>query len=254
MRRTFAGARQGMVSLVALLLFAAGPALAQEAPRALIERAIRAHGGQERLARARADRVKMKGTLVVGTTKVPFVSETTVQLPGQFKSVVQVTGDGKTHTVVHLLNGERSIVLLDGKEQELPAPTRAQMRQTLDLEQAMRLVPLLTSPAFKLTSLGEMKLNGRETVGVLVTVGGQRELKLYFDKASALLVKSEHAVDGPGGKKVKQEAYYGNYRDVDGYRRPGQVVAFRDGTRVMDAELVEVKSFARIDPAEFTRP
>jgi hypothetical protein len=242
------------VLAVALLLWAAGPALAQDAPRTVIERAIRAHGGQERLARARADRVKMKGTIAVGTAKVPFVSETTVQSPGQFKSVVQITNGGKTHTVVHLLDGERSKVLVDGKEQPLAPATRAQMRQTLELDQAMRLVPLLSSPAFKLSPLPDLNLNGRPAAGVRVTVGGQREMRLYFDKASGLLVKSEHAVDGPGGKAVKQEAYYGNYREVDGQRRPGQVVAFRDGTRVMDAELVEVKSFPRIDPAEFTRP
>jgi hypothetical protein len=248
-------ARKCVPYLVALSsLTGAGPALAQETTQALIERAIRAHGGQERLARARADRVKMKGTLAVGTARVPFVSETTVQMPGQLKSVVEMTTGGKSHTVVHLINGERSSVTIDGKDQPLTPALRAQVRQMLDLDHAMRLVPLLRDPLYRLSALPEMKLSGRPTAGVRVTVGGQRELRLYFDKATALLVKTEYELDGPDSKKVRHEAFYGAYREFEGHRRPGKIVAFRDGTRVMDAEVVEVKYFARIGPAEFTRP
>jgi hypothetical protein len=236
------------------LLVAAGPVPAQETPRALIERAIQAHGGQARLARARADRVKLKGTLLVGGNRVPFVSETTVQLPGQFKSVVQLSGGGQTHTVVHLLNGQQARVILDGQGQELTSVSREQLRQALSLDQAIRLVPLLSDPSFRVALLGETAVSGRPALGLLVTVGGQRELRLYFDKATALLVKSEHLQDGPEGKKVRQEAFYGDFRDVEGVRRPGKVIAFRDGARIMEAELVDVKYFERIDPAEFTRP
>jgi hypothetical protein len=245
-------ARKCVLSLVCLSW--AGPVSAQETPQALIERAIRAHGGQERLAKARADRVKMKGTLAVGTARVPFVSTTTVQMPGQFKSVVEMTVSGKAHTIVHLVNGDSSAVTLDGKNQPLTPATRAQVRQTLDLDHAMRLVPLLRAPAYRLSMLPEMTLSSRPTAGVRVMVGGQRELRLYFDRATAFLVKSEYEVGGADGKKVRHEAFYGDYRDTEGYRRPGKIVAFRDGARVMDAELVEVKYFARIDPAEFSRP
>jgi hypothetical protein len=116
------------------------------------------------------------------------------------------------------------------------------------------LVPLLTDPSFRLAPLGEVTLNRRQAVGLLVTVGGQREMRLYFDKATAYLLKTELQQDGPGGKKVLQESYFGDYRDQGGVMRPGKVVGFRDGTRVMDAEVVEVKYFERLDPNEFNRP
>ena len=77
---------------------------------------------------------------------------------------------------------------------------------------------------------------------------------MFFDQRSGLLVKTEHALDGPAGKDVLQEAYYGDYRDVNGYRRPGKVIVFRDGKKVMEVELIEAQHCDRIDPVEFTRP
>jgi hypothetical protein len=93
---------------------------------------------------------------------------------------------------------------------------------------------------------------------VKATAGGRggdwRELYLYFDRATGLLLKTEHFLDGSGGKKVRQEAYYSDFRDAGGYRRPGKVAAFRDGTKVMEAELVEAKHFERLSPLEFLHP
>ena len=79
--------RKLLVVCVGLLAGAAGAARGQEEPRAVIERAIQAHGGMERLSRVRADKVTLKGTLVVSGRSVPFVAETTVQLPAQFKTI-----------------------------------------------------------------------------------------------------------------------------------------------------------------------
>lgn len=232
----------------------AGPATAQETPRALIERAIRAHGGVERLARVRADWVQVKGTILVGASSVPFVNETTVRLPGQFKSVVRLTVGGKTQTVVHLLDGDRASILLDGAPQPVSSAHAAQLRQMIQLDQAVRLVPLLTDPAFALAPLGELGVGGRPALGVRVTGRGQRELRLYFDKATALLVKTEHVLDGPGGTEVRQEGYYSDFKDVGGYLRPGKVTAYRDGKKVMDAELIQARVFGHVDAAEFSRP
>jgi hypothetical protein len=243
-----------VVLAVALVgLVPAAPA--QEAPRAVIEKAIAAHGGQERLAAVRADRVQLRGTIQVGQAALPFTSEVTLQLPGQLKSVVTITESARQHTLVHLLDGDKATILLDGQPQPVPGVLAAQLRQTRQLEQALRLVPLLSDPGFTLHPLPEVKYNDRVYAGVRVAGKGQRDLKLYFDRASGLLVKAEHLLDGPGGKDVVQEAFYGEYRDVGGYRRAGKVVVLRDGKKVMEAELLDARRLdAPLDPVEFTRP
>jgi hypothetical protein len=243
------------VVLAVAFVFCLSPAApAQDTPRGIIERAIAAHGGQERLAAVRADKVKLKGTLHVGAASLPFTNELTLQLPGQFKSVVTLIEGDRPHTLVHLLDGDKATILLDGQPQPVAGAHLGQLRQTLQLEQALRLVPLLTDPGFTLHLLPEVKYNNLVYVGVRVAGKGQRDLKLYFDRASGLLVKAEHLLDGPGGQDVVQEAYYGDYRDVGGYRRPGKVVAFRAGKKVMEAFLLEARRLDRIDPIEFTRP
>ena len=103
----------------------------------------------------------------------------------------------------------------------------------------MRLVPLLDAKAFTLTALGEYKLNDRVVVGVGVKGSGQRELKLYFDKETALLVKTEQKIDGGDGKDVVQEAFYRDHREIGGYRRPGRAAAYRNGKKVLEGELID---------------
>lgn len=225
---------------------------AQEPPRAVIERAIVAHGGHARLALARCERVRLKGTMHVGSASLPFTNELAVALPGRYKSVVTIDDGTRTRQVVHVLDGEKAAALVDGQPQTVTGVHLAQLRQTLQLEHAMRLMPLLTDAEFRLSGLGQVRYNNQVFAGVQVAGRGQRELKLWFDQASGLLVKSEHKLDGPGGKDVLQEAFYADYRDAGGYRRPGKVVVLRDGKKVMEAELIDARRCERFEPDEFS--
>jgi hypothetical protein len=250
--------RSLVLSLAAPLLLLAPSALwaqQQETPQQIVERAIAAHGGKERLARVRSDRVRISGTLHVGGgSAVAFSNETTIQLPTRFKSVVRITVGKREQTVVHLFDGEHAAILVDGTAQPVSSVHIAQMRQTLQLDHVLRLVPLLADSEFHLAAIGEATINGRPAVGIRVTGHGQRDVRLYFDRPSGLLVKSEQTLDGPAGKDVRHEAYYSGYRDLGGYRRPGKIVAFRDGNKVMEADLISAIPLDHVDPAEFTRP
>jgi hypothetical protein len=231
-----------MRTSVIVLLFLAGaaPAVhAQDSARSIIERAIVAHGGMDKLSRARADRTRMRGVIYVGKTTVPFTSEVTVQLPKKYKMVLAMREADKTRVVIHELDGDAVNITIDGTTQHAQGTHANQLRQTLELESAMRLVPLLDARAFTLTTLGEFKLNDRVVVGVGVKGSGQRELKMYFDRETALLVKTEQRIDGGDGKDVVQEAFYRDHREVGGYRRPGRAAAYRDGKKVLEGELID---------------
>lgn len=225
-----------------------------EGPRALLTRAIAAHGGQQRLAQARADRSLWRGTYHTGTDAVPFTNELTVQLPGQYKSVLRLSPGPVTVTVVLVLNGEQARFAINDKPQPMDGPTLAQLRQTLELESAMRLVPLLSDPAVALEPLGEATIEDRVVVGVGVQGRGQRGLKLYFDKKTALLMASECQLDGPKGKVVVQQVRYSRHRAIGGYVQPHKMTVYTDGKKVMEGELIGARRAERIDPAEFRIP
>jgi outer membrane lipoprotein-sorting protein len=241
--------------LVSLLLLAGrvSPAAAQESPspRVILEKAVAAHGGMEQLARVRADWIRLKGTLFVGDKHLTFMGETTVQLPGQFKNVLTVTSGSETHKLVQVLDGEKAWVTVDGQPHKMSATALAEMRETLNLDRAIRLVPLLTEPGYQVAYAGESKVNDRPVVTLKVTAKGRKELRMYFDKETFLLVKTEHTLDDSMGKEVRQEAYYSDFRELGGYRRPTRIVAFRDGKKVMEGELLEAKYLERVPESEF---
>lgn len=240
--------------LAVLVLTLAPGLLAGQEPRAILERAVEAHGGMERLSRARADWIKIKGTLYVADKEVPFVGETTVQLPDRFKNVMQLTPPGGSYQLVQILNGDRAHVAVGGQPQKVSPTAAAEMRETLHLDRAIRLVPLLRDPTFELAGTGESEVNGRKAVGLRVRARGKKELRLYFDRETSLLVKTEHTLEDGNGKEVRQEGYYSDFREVGGYKRPLKMSAFRNGKKVMDAELLDVKYFERIDDSEFAIP
>jgi hypothetical protein len=228
-------------ALVLVLLVGVGPAaVAQESARAVIERAIAAHGGREKLSRARADRARMRGVVHIGKDSVLFTSEVTVHLPRRYRSVVQMRDGDQNRTIVNEIDGDKVVISIDGKPQQVEGLHLNQLRQMLALESALRLVPLLDRWMVKLTHLGEFEMNKQTVIGIGVKGREQqRELKLYFDKQSGLLVKAEQLIDGVD-KDICQEAYYRDHREVAGYLRPGRAAVYRDGKKVMEAELIDV--------------
>jgi hypothetical protein len=234
-------------------LAGAAPLQAQEA-RAIIEKAIGAHGGMDRLSRLQADRIKVKGSLYINEKAVPFTGETLIQLPTKLKNTFQLNLENRTIKLVQIVNAENAWVTLDGQPTKVEPTALAAMRESLALSRAMRLVPLLTDRTYELSALGESKVGERTALGVRVAVKGRKDLRLFFDKESGLLVKSEHTLDDGNGKELVQEEFYSDFRDLSGFKRPIKVLALRKGAKVMEAELLEVKYYDRFEDEEFKKP
>jgi hypothetical protein len=240
-----------------LLVLAARPAPAQETPRSLIERAITAHGGSERLSRARAEKVRLQGTIIMPGKNAPltatFTADQAVQLPGQFKYVAQVTTDQK-HTIVQVLNGDKGFITIDSQPQKPEPAALARLRESLRLIRVTQLVPLLNDPVYELSALGETKVNDRVTFGVKVKVRGKKDIRLYFDHETGLLTKTEQVLEEGNGKEVLQEQFYGDFKEFAGYRRWTKTVVLRDGKKLLEAEVRDVKYFDKLDDSEFAIP
>lgn len=243
------------VTLAALAIAATGRVQAQdEAARTIIERAIAAHGGAEAMGRVRADKVKIKGNLVLRGHSTPFIGETTIQLPAKYKHVIE-TGSGlDKHTLIYVINGDKLYITLDGRAVQAETAQLAEIRNGLELERAKRLLPLLEDKSYQLAVAEEMKINERPAVGVRVGGRGRKEMRLFFDKEYGLLVRAENRIDEGKDKEVRQHFFFGDYKDIGGYKRPTKVRAYRDGRQIMDAELMDAKVLDRVDETEFAKP
>jgi hypothetical protein len=246
------------VASLCLILFLAPVALSQpaalEPPQDILARAVQAHGGAERLSKARSDRVKIRGTLFVSGKEAPFTGEVTVALPSRFRNVLTVNNGGRDFILIQVLNGERAWVAVDGQPQKPDPAAVAEMRDAFYVQQIVRLAPLVGDRRFTLKTLPDVQVGTRTAAVIRVQAAGRKDLTLSFDRATGLLCKTEYVISDGAGKEQKQEVFYGDYRDVGGYIRPLKMAVYRDGKKIMDAELTDVHYLDRVDDADFNGP
>jgi hypothetical protein len=238
-----------------LLVGSAGASEAeQDEARALIERAVQAHGGAEALGRVHAEKVKFKGTLVVQGHTASIVVERTLQLPSKFKSVIEMNSDGDKHTIIHVVNRDKTYVTVDGRSLPVIPELLAEIRSGLELERAQHLLPLLEDKSYQLALAEEIKVNERPAAGIRITGRGRKEMRLYFDKEYGLLVRAENRLDDGKGKEIRQHFFFGDFKEIGGFKRPTKIRAYRDGKQMMEAELLDAKPLEKVDETEFAKP
>ncbi len=244
---------QVLGNLLVLFTLAAGqPADTQV--RELLGKAIEAHGGEAALSRNRVDRVKLKGILQVQGREMPFEAETLVRLPDGFRNQITLTPPMSTPMIlIQLMHEGKASLYVNGAPQASTEAQLQELRETLLINQAMRLVPLVREKNFRLEWLGEGQVNGRPVDGIGVSAPGRRSVRLWFDRQTAYLVRTAHPVL-VDGEMVVQEETYGDFRLLGAYRRPVRMVTTRAGKKLMDAELVDVRYPEKISEAEFLAP
>jgi hypothetical protein len=240
--------------VVAGLLFTATPVRAQADARAIVDRAVKAHGGQDVLNKVKAEKVKAKGTLFFEGVSVPYTVETAIVLPGQFRNEMKVTVLGEETTEVMVLNGDKAWVTHNGQPQPVDEKVRAEMEETKYADQVTMLTPLFDTKRFQLAALGEMKVHDRPVLGVKVSAKGHRDIELYFDKETGLLAKVKRMALNPNMVAALQEEYWSDYKDTAGVKRPMKFQVYQDGKLSGEGELTEVKYPDQIDRSLFEKP
>lgn len=186
----------------------------QEDARAIIAKAIRARGGEDSYLRTGATRQKSKGQ--VHLQGVTYLADYVVQLPGQMRMEMEIDFQGQKFKLAAAVDGDKGWMTLEGQLQDLPPDSVATYKRALYDAHVRNLTPLLKEEGFRLSALGESKVQGQAAVGVKVGCQGQKDLSLYFDKQSGLLLKSEGKVkDEMSGREVLEEVYYSDYRELD---------------------------------------
>jgi hypothetical protein len=243
-----------MVSVFCGLLVSAPAAFAQDAARVILKKAIQAQGGEAKLAKLQTMRIKAEGAtdLVPNQPNVPFTIEDTWQMPNQYKTESSFQLMGKKFTQTQVIDGDKGwIIQADGQVQDMPNDALAEMKEQKYAEDLDRL-RFLNEKGIELSVLDEIRVGGKTAVGVLVKSKGHRDVKLYFDKASGLLVKREQQVlDPSSGKEAKREVVFSDYQKKDGLKHYKKIVAFRDGKKVIEANVTEIQFFERLDPKVF---
>jgi hypothetical protein len=238
--------------LLPLALVVPLPATAQDC-RAVVERAMEAHGGFERLSRWQAVSSHSRGTLHAGGA-VEFTAESSTQLPAQMRTVLRFRANGRDTVQTQVLNGDRAWSDVNGQARELDPPAVRELKEAVYAERVAGLV-VLRQPGFTLSPLPERSVAGRPAVGVKVAAAGHRDVGLYFDKESGLLVRSDFAVlDSASGQEMPQEKIFASFQEFGGVLRPTRVIVYREGKVYLEVEVVEIKPVDRLPDCLFSLP
>ena len=242
-----------LFTAICVLLIIGGRAPAQDEVRAIIEKAIKAHGGEEKIAKTKAMLVKNKGTIELSGS-LAFTQEVTMLHPDKFKEVLHLEIQGKQITVTTVFNGTKAWLNVNGQRMELEGKLLVEIKEAAYLARLTRLV-FLRDKTVELSALGEVKVNGRPALGVKVTTKGHRDLDLFFDKETSLLAKvSRRMVDPMTEQELTEERIITEYQEVEGQKAAKKVVVNRDGKKFLEAEVLEVKYPTTIDENEFGKP
>jgi hypothetical protein len=226
----------------------------EDDPKTLIRRAIEAHGGADRLDRLRLVREQTEGTLFVLRDKVPFTSETLQRLPGQFRHTLTSEVGGKKLNLVQVYDGKQGWLTEGGLTSDVDGKILAGWKATAHAAHVSSLTPLLAADkGYKLTALGACKVQGKPAWGVKVSCPEHRDVSLYFDRGSGLLVKRDSRPHAGGADSV-QEEIYSDFKDVNGLKRPTRIVVLLNGVKHAEAVIRSTEFPDRVDDKEFTKP
>jgi len=107
-----------------------------------------------------------------------------------------------------------------------------------------------------LTPLGESKVGDSDVIGIRVSSKGHRDVSLYFDKKTSLVLKSEFNVKDlmAGDKEIMQEVVYSDYKEAQGMKYPGKMIIKRDGMDFVNGEVTEWVPSEKLEDGVFAKP
>jgi hypothetical protein len=241
-------------ALVAGVLLAAHTGARADDVQAVLDKAVKAHGGAGKLGKLRAVQSKSKGTIEIAGG-ITFTDETIVQPPGQIKTATTLDVNGQTVTVNVVFDKDKGWIKTGDKVMDMDENTLAEMKEVAYLTQLGRVVFLKEGKGAEVSLVGDDKVDGRDVVGLRVAAKNHKDVNLYFDKQTGLLAKiTRHALDMQSGQEVSEERIIQEYQDVDGLKTAKKVVVTRDGKKFLEVEVTDVQFLEKVDDSTFAKP
>jgi hypothetical protein len=262
MQLRFRAARMGVagrVTLAGVMLVAfgwSGPARAADTQTAtaILDNAIKALGGEEKLGKIQGLSWKAKGTITFMGSDNAMTTQTVLQGLDHARQEFEGEFGGSMIKGVTVLAGDKGWRDFGGNHDALDKDSLAGEKQRTYLTLVPVTVLPLKGKEFKVETLAEESIGGKPAVGVKATGPDGKEFNLYFDKESSLPVRLTAKVTGFMGDEYTQETTFSDYQDIAGIKKAMKLQVKRDGEKFIETQITEFKTLDQVDAKTFVEP
>lgn len=248
--------KRNLLGLLAVLGLMVGGTrgFAQDA-MAVIDKAIKAHGGEEALGKIKAYSWEAKAKMFFGGNESAAKLKQTVRGLDHFKQEFEGDFGGNAVSGVSVLAKDKAWINFNGMGGPMDETQTANaIRGAYINGIAVTILPL-KGKEFKTTLAGEEKVGDKPAIGVKATGPDGKDVTLYFDKESGLLVKLvAEGMAGFGGDEFKQEVLLSDYKEAGGIKKAMKSKVLRNGEAFIDQEMTEFKVLDKVDDSTFAEP
>ncbi len=221
---------------------------------AILDKAIKAVGGEEKLAKAAAFSWKQKGTVTFGGNDNDMTGQSTLKGLDHYRFEMKGHFGENDFTGLVIVNGDKGSRKFGDDDHDMDEGELANEKRSIYLAISPVTILPLKSKGFKTEAAGEEKVGDKPAAVVKVTGPDGKDFKLFFDKESGLPVKMIAQVVGFGGEEYQQETTFVDYKDFDGIKKATKVESKRDGEKFLTFEITEFKALDKVDDKTFEKP
>jgi hypothetical protein len=221
----------------------------------ILDAAIGAAGGAAKLDKLKTVRLKLDGSMHGGKNST-FSGEGTLHELDHFRFDLDVTLPNETAKIVFVHHGKKGWRKInDRAPDDTPAFAVPLIQSEMHAFRVVQMLTPLKDKNVKLSPLGEIKINERPALGIKIMRKDYFDLDLYFDKETHLAVRCAlRAKEPEADQEAAHEWVFSDYKEMGGVKHPTKVVMTRDGKKMVELEIKEVKPEEKVDRATFAKP
>lgn len=228
-----------------------------QAVAAIVDKAVKALGGADRLSKIESVTWKFKGymnMLFQGPEHFKYTGELTIAgLDRSRSEIVMLDPGGDNHSIISILNGDKAWLTWGDRAAKATQHAAGLKRNLYFALIPVTLAPL-KDPRFKVEVAGDEKVGGRLAVILKVTCPDGEILKVSFDKENGLPVKAVGKailLDDPDmNLDANQEMIFSDYKDFGGVKTAARI-DFKSKGFNRRLEVIEFKVLEKVDPSSF---
>lgn len=250
--KRFLGA--ALTTMFVLSLGASARAADDKDAKAILDKGIKALGGEENLGKVKAACWKTQGKLTINGEDNDFTSSATMQGLDHFRSEFEGEFGGNKIKATMVLAKNKGWRQFGDDKAELDEGMLGNEKRGAYLQVIPTLLLPLKDKSFKIEAAGEKAVGGKPAVGMKVTPPDGKEFTLYFDKESGLPAQLVAKVIGFMGEEFTQETTFMDYKENSGIKKAMKISTKRDGEKFIEVQLTEFKVLDKVDPKTFEEP